>query len=159
MSSMNGLDQPAAHRFFSSHCFNQAWDLIDQQNRSPLDDVTMLLRSAASVWHWTQRADCTGRNLSIGYWQMARVLAISGHGTLARQFAQLALDAAPADDAFCRSYAFEALARAASVANDSSATAECLNEARSLAALVTDEQDRDLILTDLKSIEQSRVTA
>ena len=33
----------------------------------------MLRLSLAATWHWTQRPDCTSTNLSIGYWQTARL--------------------------------------------------------------------------------------
>ncbi|MBL8850512.1 MAG: hypothetical protein JNG89_12600, partial [Planctomycetaceae bacterium] len=55
--SMNESDRAAAHRQFSGECFNRTWELIDKQDRTPADDEQMLLRSLASLWHWTQRAD------------------------------------------------------------------------------------------------------
>lgn len=152
MSSANANDDYAAHRKFSVQCFNQTWDLIDKTDRTPGDDAAMLLTSAASLWHWTQRTDCTGRNLSIGYWQLSRVLAISGHGRLARQFASLSLDSAPSDDCFCRAYACEALARAAWVEKNDTETSQYIDQATSLASQVDDKDDRELILADLKTI-------
>jgi hypothetical protein len=153
MSSAKDIDDQAAHRKFSVQCFNQTWDLIDKSDRSPTDDATMLLRSAASLWHWTQRTDCSGRNLSIGYWQLSRVLAITGNGRLASQFARQCLEFAPDDDFFCKAYACEALARAASVDQDSAQTRKHLEQATSFASQIDNQEDRDLVLADLKTIQ------
>ena len=38
----------------------------------------MILYALASLWHWTQRPDCSTTNLSIGYWQAASVYALAG---------------------------------------------------------------------------------
>lgn len=156
MSNESSVDFAAAHRHFSVQCFNQTWDLLDKGDRSPKDDVNMLLRAAASLWHWTERSDCTGKNLSIGYWQLSRVLAVAGHGQLARQFANLSLEAAPKDDPFCRAYAFEALARAASILNEHDEVARCLKSAESLAQRVDDSEDRELIIADLRTIDATK---
>lgn len=145
-------DWTEAHRYFSAECFNRAWDLIDKTDRSPVDDLQMMARSAASLWHWSQRPDCTPRNLSIAYWQLARVFAILGHGELAKQFGEQSRDAAPADDWFCRAYAYESLARAAKVQNDRVAFDRYVEEAKKLAASVEDRQDQELIMSDINQL-------
>jgi hypothetical protein len=61
-----GLDLEKAHRYFSAECFNRAWDYIDKPSRTPEEEQAMLLLSLASLWHWTQRPDCTPGNLFIG---------------------------------------------------------------------------------------------
>ena len=152
MSSEGSFDVPAAHRFFSAQCFNLTWELLDKPDRSPTDNMTMFLRSAASLWHWTQRPDCTRQNLSIGYWQMSRVLATTGQGQLAKHFGTLCLEAAPKEDSFCRAYAFEALARAASILQDHDEVARCVAQVQSLAGQVEDVEERALILADLRTI-------
>src|SRR5687767_8125788 len=92
MSDVSGLDQQSAHRLFSSDCFNRAWDLIDKPQRTPDEDRQLLLLSLTSLYHWTQRADCSPRNLSIGYWQAARVFALLGQAGNARAFATVCLE-------------------------------------------------------------------
>ena len=64
----------------------------------------MIQGTMASLWHWTQREDCTAKNLSIGYWQVARVYALAGEPDNARKYAQHCLDITPTDDAFCLGY-------------------------------------------------------
>ena len=51
----------------------------------------MLLLNLASLWHWTQRPDCTPGNLSNGYWQLSRIYALLGQADAAQQYGQLCL--------------------------------------------------------------------
>ncbi len=74
----SSVKEPEPHRYFSAQCFNRAWELIRRIDRTELESEQMLLLAQASLWHWTQRPDCTPRNLSIGYWQLSRVFALLG---------------------------------------------------------------------------------
>ena len=56
----------------------------------------MLRLSLATTWHWTQRPDCTSTNLSIGYWQTARIYALLGQAENARRYAQMCFRSQPA---------------------------------------------------------------
>lgn len=148
----SAIDQAAAHRYFSVHCFNSVWGLLDKTDRNTADNEQMVALAHASVWHWTQRDDCTARNLSIGYWQLSRVYAVIGHGERARHYGQLCLDVSRDDEPFYLGYAYEALARAAAVLNDAKLTSGYLLKARDLAAAVKDVDDRKALETDLDSI-------
>jgi hypothetical protein len=157
MSDEPTFDLEAAHRYFSTNCFNKAWDLIETEERTPADEDEMLNLSLASLWHWTQRADCTKKELSIGYWQVSRIYAITGRPENAMWYAQRCLEVT--EDAelppFYMGYAYEALARAASANRDRRATAEYLGRARAYAAREQSEDDRQLLLDDLATIEES----
>src|SRR4026208_1633757 len=91
MSASPTFDKAAAHQFFSADCFNRTWTLIERPNRSPEEDEQMLLLSLASLWHWTQREDCSDQNLSIGYWQVSRVYALRGEGQSALRYGESCL--------------------------------------------------------------------
>ena len=106
---MPDFDPAPAHKFFSAHCFNSTWELIDQPERTPEENEQMIQRAQASLWHWSHRPDCTHQNRSIGYWQISRVYALCNEPKNARKYAQLCLDITPADDAFCLGYAHEAV--------------------------------------------------
>ncbi|WP_395741367.1 hypothetical protein [Prosthecobacter sp.] len=71
-------DSASLHRAFSADCFNRTWQLLEKPDRTAEDDEQMLLLAMASLWHWTQREDCTLRHRSIGYWQVSRVYAVRG---------------------------------------------------------------------------------
>jgi hypothetical protein len=152
MSDFSEADRAAAHRHFSAECFNLAWELIDKADRTPADDEQMLLGALASLWHWTQRADCTGQNLSIGYWQVARVYALLGQAENAVRFGDACLKHSNGLPPFFVGYAHEALARAAMLAGDKLLLNAHASAARKFAADVTDADDRVLLERDLEQL-------
>ena len=152
--SQTDFDAAKAHGFFSVDCFNNTWGLIDKVDRTPEEDEQMLLLAMASLWHWTQRDDRTDTNLSVGYWQVSRVHALRGHASEASRYGQLALDTAQRGeaDAFTFGYAYEALARAASIGGDAEQKTTYLAEAQAAADRVEDEEAKSWLLDDLKTI-------
>jgi len=151
--AMPTIDEPEAHRFFSAHCFNRAWDLIRKSDRTDLECAQMLLLSQASLWHWTQRLDCTPKNLSIGHWQLSRVYALLGQAEDASRSARMCLRYSENTPPFFIGYAHEALARSEAVAGDEAAKARHLAEARRHLAEVTNERDAAMLRADLQSLE------
>ena len=117
--SSQPFDSSAAHRFFSAHCFNEAWALIDKPNRTDEENRLMLTLSFTSLWHWTQRDDCVSRNLSIGYWQISRIFALLGDGANARRYGDACMEHSLSESPFFLAYAHEAMARAAALNGDS----------------------------------------
>jgi hypothetical protein len=154
MSDEPNFDIEAAHRYFSTECFNRAWDLIDQEERTPAEEDEMLNLSIASLWHWTQRPDCTKKELSLGYWQVSRIYAITGRPENAVWYAERCLDVT--EDAelppFYLGYAYEALARAAMAGRNKRQAMEYIAQARALAQQEQSEEDRQLLLDDLGTI-------
>ena len=158
MANTADFDLDAAHRFFASDCFNKTWDLIEKPNRTAADDRLMLALTHASIFHWSQRPDCSARNLSIGYWQASRVHSLLGHAAEATRLAETCLSLSAGLQPFFVGFAQEALARAALVAGDA-ASAEAHKRAALAAAEQIDKQeDRALLLADLQTLElESRV--
>jgi hypothetical protein len=152
MSASPEFDKAAAHRFFSADCFNQTWTLIDKPNRSAEEDEQMLLLSLASLWHWTQREDCSERNLSIGYWQVSRVYALRRDGLAALGYGEICLRHSQDQPPFFLAYAHETIARAASLNGDSECMSYHIGEARRLATQVTDVEERAAPEKDLDTI-------
>lgn len=148
------FDTKAAHKYFSAGCFNQAWDLIDKSERTPEEEQAMISLAHASIWHWTRREDCTDRNLSIGYWQASRVYALLGQADNARRYGQLSLDYSEGAEPFYIGFAYEALARAESLAGNMAESKEYLGLARKLADSVTDPESKKMLLDDLATIAE-----
>lgn len=148
------LDIAAAHRHFSVECFNRAWDLIDKPERTPAENEEMVRLTITSTWHWLQRPDCAPQNLSVGYWQTSRAYSLVGRAGQARRYGQLSLEAIreAGDLPFYLGYAYEALARAESVAGHAEKVAGYLGLAREAAVRVPDEEARAALLADLESI-------
>jgi hypothetical protein len=152
MSESMNFDVGNAHTFFSQTCFNQAWDLIVKPDRTPAETDDMLQLAHASAWHWRQRPDCTKEKLSIGYWQLSRVFALAGDAQRATRYADLCLEASRSETPFLIACAYEALARAASVAGDRETVAGHLQQARTWLDMVEDQEDRELIQKDIDAI-------
>lgn len=153
MADHPGFDTQNAHKYFSAMCFNMAWQLIEKPDRTADDDEHLIRLAQASLWHWTQRSDCSAKNLSIGYWQASRVYALLREAENARKYARLCLDKTPADDLFCLGYAYEALARAESIDDNAAKAREYLAEAWRHAAGVADAEDKQLLVNDLETLE------
>lgn len=146
------FDLAAAHRHFSVECFNRVWELIDKPGRSPDEERLMVSMCHASLYHWRQRADCTARNLSVGYWQLSRVYALLNEADNARQYARLCLAQSQNEPPFYLGYAHEALARAEALAGNGEEARQHLSAARDLAAQVTNTDERSLLEADLAGL-------
>jgi len=109
----------------------------------------MVALNMASLYHWSQRPDCTDTNRSVSYWQASRIHAVLGLADEAWRYGETCLEFSKALPPFYRGFAHEALARAASVAGDGARAAEQAAMGRDYAAQVTDEADRKRLLYDL----------
>ena len=154
MSPTPDFDLEKAHRHFSAECFNRAWDYIDKPSRTPQEGRTMLMLAMASFWHWSQRPDRAPSNLSVGYWQLARVYALLGQAEQAREYGQLCLAISQGEGIppFYLGYAYEALARAESVAGFQDRKDEYLRLARRAGEAITDAEAKQMLLDDLATI-------
>jgi len=147
------FDLNAAHLYFSVDNFNRTWDYIEKSSRSPEEDMDMLHTAMASMWHWTQRSDATDENLSVGYWQIARVFSLMIQPNNARTYGLLSLKHARDLSPFLKGYAYESLARSEMQAGNRVALYFYLEKAREMAQRITREEDRRLLLKDLESIK------
>jgi hypothetical protein len=144
----------AAHKYFSADCFNRAWDFIDKPVLKKDEEERMLQLSLASLWHWTQRQDCTSTNLSVGYWQVSRVYALLRQADNARRFGKLSLEASQAEGVtpFYQGYAYEALARAEMVSENLDEMEKYLIQAHQIATTLPDQEEKKMLLKDLTTI-------
>jgi hypothetical protein len=154
MAKKPDFDLTAAHKFFSTHCFNKAWDLIDQPSRTPEQDEEMIRLSLASAWHWKKRDDCTQVNLSVSFWQTSRIYSILRQVDNARRYALLCLDASQGEDIaqFYLGCAYEALARAESLVGNKTQVEQYLKKACNIAAAMSDSEEKQMLLDDLAAI-------
>jgi tetratricopeptide (TPR) repeat protein len=155
MSKPPDFDLAAAHRYFSSECFNRAWDLIEKANRTPAEDDEMVRLSITSCWHWSQRSDCTAKNLSISYWQISHIYALLTQVDNARIYAQRCLEISQKEDVppFYLGYAYEALARAEAIAGETARMKAHIASALQVAEKITDLEAHKQLLNDLESIQ------
>ncbi|PQO40778.1 hypothetical protein C5Y96_00985 [Blastopirellula marina] len=152
MSDQSPFDRVLAHRQFSAEAFNTAWDLIDKTDRTPEEDIAMLCRAAASLWHWNQRSDMNSQSRSVGYWQLSRVFALLSEGGMAMRCGELCLKYSKGTPPFYEAYAYEALARASVISGDSAAAIRYLAAAQKLVDRIEEPSSREMIMADLQSI-------
>jgi hypothetical protein len=153
MSKTADFDPTAAHGFFSAHCFNAAWDLMEKTNRTARDDQMMVALTYASIFHWSNRPDCDDQKLSIGYWQASRVQTLIGNPGEAARLGEISLSYARNLPPFFLAYAHEALARACKMMGDRVGAERRLAAARALLPLIKD--GRDQLEADLQQIASS----
>ncbi|WP_240633062.1 hypothetical protein [Paenibacillus montanisoli] len=142
------------HKELASSCFNKVWDLLSKEDRTEQENDEMVHLCHSSFWHWTQVEEHTATNLSVGYWQLARVYAEIGQGSPALEYANKCIKvSADAElDAFYMAYAYEAAARAYSVLNKMDKRQAATAQAADYAELITDAGSKSWVITDLATI-------
>lgn len=147
-----GTTTPADERALAVSLFNGVWDLMGTENRSTADDDRMLHMAHASRYHWGQVG--APENLARGEWQCSRVYAVLRRPEPCLHHATRVLE-------LCRehgigdwdlAFAYEAIARAHAIAGDAALAREFTEQAIAAAADIADDEDRELVLSDLESI-------
>ena len=153
MAKAPDFDLSAAHKYFSAHCFNKAWDLIEKIDRTPEDERLMVALNQASIYHWFQRDDCNNERLSVGYWQASRIQALLGNAAEAVRLGEVCLSYSGDLKPFYLGYAHEALARAHGLAANTKDSTRHLKSAQEFAAKIGDKGDRELLVADLEQLK------
>jgi DNA-binding transcriptional MerR regulator len=143
----------ATHRQLAVDLFNHVWTLLEMPDRTPAQNDEMLHAAHASRHHWGVVG--TPENRGRGEWQCSRVYAILGRAEPAlwhgRRYLALCEEHGIAD--WDLAFAHEAIARALAVAGDREGARAEVARARELAADIAEDEDRELVLSDLQSIE------
>jgi DNA-binding transcriptional MerR regulator len=143
---------PGTHRTLAVDLFNHVWTLLEMPSRSPKQDDEMIHAAHASRHHWGVIGEPA--NLARGEWQCSRVYAVLGRAEPALWHGRRCL-------AICEehgigdwdiAFAWEAVARGAAVGGDVALRDEALERARVLAAVIAEDEDRELVLSDLATI-------
>lgn len=143
------------HRALAVGYFNSTWELIDLPSRTPEQDRDMLASALASRQHWGEGGG-EAENLAIADWQVAHVASLAGWPEVAVTFAAAAYERARAADlpTWMRASTAEGMARACAAAGDRAGYDKYATEARELLATVDDEEDRNLVESQLASIRR-----
>ena len=152
---MRRIEDPlsrAQHRKLGADLFNYTWSLLDRKSRGREEDEEMLHAAHASRYHWAHAG--TPLKISIGEWQLSRVYSVLGRAEPALYHARRCLELSRESrvSRFYLAYAYEALARASSVADRRSARDRYAREARRLSRQVRDRDDRRMLTEDLATI-------
>ena len=154
MAKTLDFDVAKADRGFAAQFFNDTWGFLDKAGRSEEETEAMIQCCHASFHHWNRVADATPTNRSVGYWQLSRVYVVAGMAAEAERYALRCLEAAraPGVDQWAIASAHEAVARAAALRGDRATRDAHLAEARTVAAAVTDKEDREIVEKDIASV-------
>jgi hypothetical protein len=146
------ITDPATHRKLAVELFNFVWSLMDKPQRTTEENDTMLHAAHASRYHWEVVG--TAVNLARGEWQVSRVYSVLGRAEPAHWHAQRCLDLCQQHGIgdFDLAYAWEALARAASVAGRQDDVQRHLAKARAAAINIKEDDDRQQFDSDLATI-------
>jgi DNA-binding transcriptional MerR regulator len=148
----SGPEVAADERRLAADLFNGVWRLLEKEDRSVDDDDTMLHMAHASRYHWGQVGAPVNR--SRGEWQVSRVYAVLGRAEPATYHAQrgLAICQAAGIGDWDLAFAYESLARAAAVSGDAEQARLWTEQALAAAEEIAEDEDRELVISDLESI-------
>lgn len=149
--------QELIHQQLSAKCFNESWKYISKKQRNSEDIENMLSSAYASLWHWKQRKDCTPKNLSIAYWQLAKVHCLANKADTAKAFAEKCLSVSQKNKlkAFYIGYAYEALSQSALISKDSINAKNFLSQAQEQCKLIDNKENQKYLQADLEAIKSS----
>jgi hypothetical protein len=141
------------HRQLGVDLFNEVWRLMETRE----DDERMLHAAHASAYHWSEAPECEPKNRARSEWQCSRVYALLGRAEPAVHHALRCLvvcEAHPENmEDWDLPFAYEALARAYSVAGLDEDAHRYEQKAREAGESIVDEEDREHLeeaLADLR---------
>ena len=146
---------PAAtdQRALAVGLFNRTWELLESP-RSPADDRAMLASAIASRLHWADIG--TAENYAAGDWLVAHVASRLGYADVALEFAaaahERATTAGPEVPTWLVASTQEGLARAHATAGHDEERDRWAADARRTLEAVDDEEDRELIESQLATV-------
>jgi hypothetical protein len=145
---------PEEQRKLAIRLYNTSWDLIEKPDRGPDDDDELLHRAHASRYLWGGVG--TAANQSRGEWLCSRVYTVLGRPEPALHHARRCLELVEANPADMEEWdlaaAYEAFARAHSVAGDLDEARRYVELGRQAAALVVNDKDRAPLEADFATI-------
>ena len=141
-------------RRLAAALFNATWTLMEKEDRSREDDDEMLHMAHASRHHWGRVAEATPANMARGEWQCSRVYAVLGRSEPCLHHAQRCLEICQENGIadWDLAFAYEALARGHAVAGDTDQARGFTEQALAAAEDIAEDDDRELVLSDLESI-------
>jgi tetratricopeptide (TPR) repeat protein len=148
------MEEQEFHKSFAMKCFNECWKYIEMDSRTDAEDEEMRRLAEVSFWHWMHVEGHTQENISVGYWQLARVYAISDRYRLAYYYADKCIEVSEMGnlDPFYLGYGYEARARAYLLGERIEQAREYLDKAYELAEQVSEQEWKDRLVADLDQI-------
>lgn len=145
------LDRDRERRLAAA-LFNRTWTFMEKENRSRDDDDAMLHMAHASAHHWRQVG--TPQNFARSEWQCSRVYAVLRRAEPCLHHARRCLDICQENEMgdFDLAFAYEAIARGHAISGDGEQARAYTEQSLAAAEDIKEDEDRDLLLTDLETI-------
>jgi hypothetical protein len=145
------------HRKCAVDLFNQVWDLMEKEHRTPQEELNMIHYAHASRYHWSIVGDEV--NFARGEWQVSRVYSIVGSADQSLFHAQTSLAYCLENEIgdFDLAFAYEAMARAYSLTDETKLFREYLEKATS-AGEVIEEGDKKVFMESLQDLRRIPTT-
>jgi hypothetical protein len=148
-----------AHKKFAADLFNKTWALYDKKDRTALEDREMLNAAYASAYHWSMLEGAVNErrykeSFPRAEYLISRVNWALGHKDAGIEHARRSLE-------FCQewgigdfdlAFAYEALARAYSLAGDAAERNKYFELASNAAGQIEKKEDRDAFLAELATV-------
>lgn len=143
------------HRRLGVDLFNHVWKLIETPDRTAEQTDEMIHAAHASRHHWTHAAGVEPENLARGEWQCSRMYAVLGRSEPALWHARRVLEICESHGIadWDLAFAYEALARAHRIAGHHDKAERYLALARDAGENIAEDDDRELLLNDLVTVE------
>ena len=140
------------HRQLGIDLFNRTWELLDKPERTQAEIDEMIHMAHASRYHWGMAG--TALNLQRGEWQISHVYSVLGRGEPAHYHARRSLAICQENNIgdFDLAFAYEALARAASVLGNEKAMKENLTLAKAAGEKIAEQDDKEYLFAELENI-------
>jgi len=138
-------------RVAAAAAYNQCWDALDA------GDLALAVELASTSLNlWRRVPTVTAKNLAVGHWMLARVLALAGAGKVSLVVAESSLEhlgkmADPPPPDWLRASMLEGHARSLVAASDPRASA-ALALAKRAVESIADQQNRSLIAGQLDDL-------
>jgi hypothetical protein len=147
-------ERDLSHRQHAVNCFNAVWDLLEKEDRTKHEDEEMIHKAHASFYHWSKVENVTATNISVGYWQLARVYAVLNIGGRALHYSEkcLSISLENSLEPFYIGYAYEAMARSYAVLGKDSEMNLEKNKCKEMLALIENDDYKQLLINDLHTI-------
>ena len=153
MTEEKRYTEEEAHRLFAAKLNGEVWSLLEEPDRSKLEEESMIHTAHASCCHWLKVG--TGLHHQRGEWLITHVYSELGIADTALRHAQrcqeLTEEYAELMKDFDRAYAHECLARANAVAGNREQALRYMEFAEEAGQAIEDEENRKIFFGDLNS--------
>jgi hypothetical protein len=152
MSDEDKLTEPEFHKKSAIDSFNLVWSLLDKKDRTQEDDDRMLNAAHSSRFHWGEIG--TPLEFERGEWQISRVYSVLSKPESAVYHAMRCLEICKENQIadFDIAFAYEAMARANSIAGNLSESQRYSQLAKEAGEKIEDKDNKKYFFSELGTV-------